>query len=123
MRRAWLLLLLTGCRLTFLPLQPGPAQKLHRPFLSGSLQPGSQGVLAQLTLYELPYPNYLELRWYEDGKLLKALSIWAPHAGAYHAELPEPDPQGFYELFVSLGRTPMLVLEFGTPKVPPAPSD
>ncbi|RDI94852.1 hypothetical protein DV704_10295 [Meiothermus sp. QL-1] len=122
MRLGWLLLLLllSACRYTFVPLDPGRASFPPRLGLSGALEPTPGGALARLTVRRVGEPGYLELRWYKGDQLYEERSIWVEAPGVYEARFSRLD-EGYYRLMVLVGRSPVLQLELGTPLLPAPP--
>lgn len=121
MRWIWLLFILTGCRYTFVPLDPGKPEFPPRPILSGTLEAVEKGAVAKINVRRMPEPNYLELRWYKDDQLFQEKSIWVEQPTALEARFDRLD-DGYYRLTVSILKSPYLQLELGTPLVPPVPS-
>ncbi len=120
MRWILLVLLLAGCRYTFVPLDPGKPTFPQRPILNGTLERTDQGALLKLSVRRMPEPNYLELRWYKDDQLFQEKSIWVEQPGNFEANFDRLD-DGYYRLTVSIQKSPYLQLELGTPLVPTQP--
>ncbi|MCX7740074.1 MAG: hypothetical protein N2047_03515 [Meiothermus sp.] len=120
--RCWLclLLLLSACRYTFVPLDPGRASFPPRLGLSGRLEAVPGGAVAYLTVRRVGEPGYLELRWYKDDRLFEERSIWVEAPGNYQARFSRLD-EGYYRLVVLVGGGPVLQLELGAPLLPAPP--
>ncbi|MBF6595468.1 MAG: hypothetical protein IVW51_13640 [Thermaceae bacterium] len=118
---ALVLVTLTGCRYTFVPLDPGKAAFPDRVMLTGTIKSVERGAEVKLVLRRMPEPGYLELRWYKDDQLFEEKSIWAEKPGEFEAHFDRID-DGYYRLIVSVKNSPLLQLEVGTPLLPTPPS-
>lgn len=117
---ALLVVILTGCRYTFIPLDPGKATFPDRVMLTGTINPVERGAEVKLSVRRMPEPAYLELRWYKDEQLFEEKSIWAEGPGEFEARFDRID-EGYYRLIVSVKNSPLLQLEVGTPLLPTPP--
>ncbi len=120
----WLLLsalVLSGCRYTFLPLDPGRAALPDRTSISGTLEAIEKGAVARLLVRRIAEPGYLELRWYKGDQLFQERSIWVEKPGSYQAQFERLD-DGYYRLIVLVQKSPILQLEVGMPLLPPPPT-
>lgn len=115
-----LLLLLTGCRFTFLPLEPERAVPTPRNSLTGSLVAGNAEATATLELRRLVRPAYLELKWYSGETLLHERSLWAERPQTFVVPLPLSNAP-YHRLVVLLENSPLLQLDLGNPALPNAP--
>ena len=75
---AWvaLLLLLAGCRYTFLPLDPGRPPPPERPFVVARLLAEGERARLSLRVERLDAPGYLLLRWYREETLLQEKALF-----------------------------------------------
>ncbi|WP_018112447.1 hypothetical protein [Thermus igniterrae] len=117
--RPWallLLVLLTACRYTFLPLDPGRPAPLERPFLTARLEAQGEEALLLLRVQRLPRPGYLLLRWYREEELLQEKALFLEAPGLYRARFPLG--AGYHRLVGLLEGVPLFQLDLGTPGLP-----
>lgn len=110
------LLLLVGCRYTFLPLDPGKPPPLQRPFLVARLQPEGEEARLSLRVERLPSPGYLHLRWYRGEALLLERALFLEGPGSYGLSLPLGE--GYHRLLGLWGGEVLFQLDLGTPRLP-----
>ncbi len=112
----FLLLGLSACRYTFLPLDPGRPPPPFPGFLQARLEPQGGVALLRLTVHRLERPDYLLLRWYREETLVleRALFLEAPGAYTY----PLPLGEGYHRLWLLWEGEPLLQLDLGEPSLP-----
>ncbi len=111
-----LLLLLAGCRYTFLPLDPGKPPPPHRPFLVARLQPEGEGANLSLRVERLPSPGYLHLKWYRGEVLLLEKALFLEGPGVYRLSFPLGE--GYHRLLGLWEGEVLFQLDVGAPRLP-----
>ncbi|WP_117236782.1 hypothetical protein [Thermus sediminis] len=111
-----LLLLLSACRYTFLPLDPGRPEDPKRPFVVARLHPEGEEARLVLRVERLPQPGYLHLLWYRESELLleKALFLEGPGVQEARFSLKE----GYHRLVGLWEERVLFQLDLGTPLLP-----
>jgi hypothetical protein len=83
-----LLLVLSACRYTFLPLDPGRPPPPERPFVVARLLKDGEEARLVLRVERLPGPGYLHLKWYREGDLLLEKALFLEGPGVQEARFP-----------------------------------
>ncbi|MFN4071319.1 MAG: hypothetical protein ACK4HT_07175 [Thermus caldifontis] len=112
----WVLLLLGGCRYTFLPLDPGRPLPPERPFVVARLETGSQEAHLVLRVERLSQPGYLHLRWFREEDLLQEKALFLEGPGVYRVSFPLG--QGYHRLVGLWQGRVLFQLDLGTPSLP-----
>lgn len=118
------LLLLGGCRYTFWPPIPEEAAAPPATRVEARLTEQKDAVLAELRVWRLSRPGYLELVWYRDEEVLARRSLFVEKA-PWTAKLRLPKPRaGLYRLELRFEDRLVYAaaLEVGPPTAPPAPA-
>ncbi|APD10124.1 MULTISPECIES: hypothetical protein [Thermus] len=110
------LLLLSACRYTFLPLDPGKPLPPERPFVVARLVPVEREARLALRVERLPRPGYLHLRWYREETLLLEKALFLEGPGEYQALFPLGE--GYHRLVGLLEGEAIFQLDLGTPGLP-----
>lgn len=111
-----LLVLLSSCRYTFLPLDPGRPPPPERPFLVARLAPAEGEARLVVRVERLSRPGYLHLRWFREEALLAEKALFLEGPGTYTATFPLA---GGYQRLVGLWEgVPLFQLDLGTPALP-----
>ena len=115
---AWvaLLLLLAGCRYTFLPLDPGRPPPPERPFVVARLLAEGERARLSLRVERLDAPGYLLLRWYREETLLQEKALFLEAPGTYEAFFPLGE--GYHRLLGLWGGRALFQLDLGSPSLP-----
>jgi hypothetical protein len=111
-----LLLLLSACRYTFLPLDPGRPESLDRPFVVARLHPEEGEARLVLRVERLPQAGYLHLKWYREGELLLEKALFLEGPGVQEARFPLSG--GYHRLVGLWGERVLFQLDLGTPSLP-----
>lgn len=117
--RVWpllLLALLSGCRFTFLPLDPGRPLPLDRPFVVARLQPAGGEARVAVRVERLPRPGYLHLQWFREESLVAEKALFLEGPGLYRASFPLAE--GYHRLVGLWEGAPLFQLDLGTPRLP-----
>lgn len=121
MRRAILILaiFLSGCRYTFWPLIPEEVPYPERTSIQAQLTAQTDSATAQVEVFSLVAPGWLELRWYQDEALRerKALFVRQPQSQSFSFPYQK---DGLYRLVVLFEGQIERQLELGQPVVPEA---
>lgn len=118
MRLGWLLgvlLLLGGCRYTFLPLDPGRPLSPERPFLVARLEKGAGEAHVALRVERLPRPGYLHLKWFREEALLQEKVLFLEVPGLYGVAFPLGE--GYHRLVGFWEGGVLFQLDLGTPSL------
>ncbi|GAA5335742.1 MULTISPECIES: hypothetical protein [Thermus] len=111
-----LLLLLSACRYTFLPLDPGKPSPPERPFLVARLIPEAQEARLVLRVERLLRPGYLHLLWYREETLLLEKALFLESPGEYQVRFPLQE--GYHRLVGLFEGVALFQLDLGTPGLP-----
>jgi hypothetical protein len=111
-----LLLLLSACRYTFLPLDPGRPEVPQRPFLVARLFPEGEEARLVLKVERLPQAGYLHLKWYREAELLKERALFLEGPGVQEARFPLNE--GYHRLVGLWAEGVLFQLDLGTPLLP-----
>ncbi|AEV16032.1 MAG: hypothetical protein NZ846_03965 [Thermus sp.] len=112
----FLLVVLSACRYTFLPLDPGRPPAPERPFAVARLQPMGQEALLLLQVERWPLPGYLHLRWFREETLVLERALFLEGPGAYR--LAFPLAPGYHRLVGLYGGGVLFQLDLGAPALP-----
>lgn len=111
-----LLLFLSACRYTFLPLDPGKPVPPERPFVVARLVPGEGEAKLSLRVERLPRAGYLHLKWYREERLILERALFLENLGAYEARFPLQE--GYHRLMGIFEGAVLFQLDLGTPRLP-----
>jgi hypothetical protein len=111
-----LLLLLSACRYTFLPLDPGRPPLPERPFVVARLLKDGEEARLVLRVERLPGPGYLHLKWYREGDLLLEKALFLEGPGVQEARFPLKE--GYHRLVGLWAEGVLFQLDLGTPLLP-----
>ncbi|GAB5601904.1 hypothetical protein FJNA_04280 [Thermus sp. FJN-A] len=111
-----LLLLLGGCRYTFLPLDPGRPMGPERPFLVARLYPEGGEARLDLRVERLPRPGYLHLKWFREEALLAEKALFLEGPGRHEARFPLGE--GYHRLVGLWEGEALFQLDLGSPRLP-----
>lgn len=117
--RVWpllLLVLLSGCRYTFLPLDPGRPLPPDRPFVVARLLPSGGEARAEVRVERLFRPGYLHLKWFREEGLVAEKALFLEGPGTYTASFPLAE--GYHRLVGLWEGAPLFQLDLGTPVLP-----
>lgn len=112
MRGVLLLLLLAGCRYTFLPLEPGRPLPEPRTLVVGKALPDR----AVLQVVRLERPGYLWIRIYQEEALVREEAVFLE--GPRVLEVDWPASSRYTRLVVLFEGEALLQLDRGTPALP-----
>ncbi|WP_243026742.1 hypothetical protein [Thermus albus] len=119
MRLGWLLgvlLLLAGCRYTFLPLDPGKPLPPERPFVVARLEQGAGEAHLLLRVERLPRAGYLHLKWFREETLVQERALFLEKEGLYRLSFPLGE--GYHRLVGLWEGGVLFQLDLGTPSLP-----
>ncbi|GLV49043.1 hypothetical protein TJA_21460 [Thermus sp. LT1-2-5] len=111
-----LLLFLSACRYTFLPLDPGKPPSPERPFVVARLVPAGSEARLSLKVERLPRPGYLHLKWYREERLILERALFLEGPGEYQARLPLQE--GYHRLVGVFEGAALFQLDLGAPHLP-----
>lgn len=118
MRGVLLLLLLAGCRYTFLPLEPGRPLPEPRTLVVGKALPDR----AVLQVVRLERPGYLWIRIYQEEALVREEAVFLEGPRVLEVDWPVPSADGrkavYTRLVVLFEGEALLQLDRGTPTLP-----
>ncbi|WP_038057214.1 hypothetical protein [Thermus amyloliquefaciens] len=112
----WVLLLLGGCRYTFLPLDPGRPLPPERPFVVARLERDGEEAHLALRVERLPRPGYLHLRWFREEALVQEKALFLEELRLYRVSFPLG--QGYHRLVGVWEGGVIFQLDLGTPSLP-----
>ena len=121
MRRAILILaiFLSGCRYTFWPLIPEEVPYPERTSIQAQLTAQTDSATAQVEVFSLVAPGWLELRWYQDEALRERKTLFVRQLQSQSFSFPY-QKDGLYRLVVLFEGQIERQLELGQPVVPEA---
>ncbi|WP_448569962.1 hypothetical protein [Thermus sp.] len=111
-----LLLLLSACRYTFLPLDPGRPESPGRPFVVARLLKEGEEARLVLRVERLSGPGYLHLKWYREVELVAEKALFLEGPGVQEARFPLSE--GYHRLVGLWGERVLFQLDLGTPSLP-----
>ncbi|MER3425833.1 MAG: hypothetical protein C4301_03835 [Thermus sp.] len=106
-----LLLVLAGCRYTFLPLDPGRPVQTPRVWVVGKALPDR----AVLEVIRLERPGYLGIRIYREETLVRERAVFLEGPKVLEVDWPE---EGYTRLVVLFEGEVLLQLDRGAPTLP-----
>lgn len=110
------LLLLSGCRYTFLPLDPGRPLPPERPFAVARLERDADGAHLVLRIERLPRAGYLHLKWFREEALVQEKVLFLEAPGLYRVAFPLGE--GYHRLVGLWEGGALFQLDLGTPRLP-----
>lgn len=120
MRGVLLLLLLAGCRYTFLPLELGRPLPKPRTLVVGKALPER----AVLQVVRLERPGYLWIRIYQEEALVREEAVFLEGPRVLEVDWPVPSPTDRYTRLVVLFEGEVLLqLDRGAPALPDPQAD